>query len=162
MTRYQVKLLRPGVSFTKPVYIDPTNMLAAANVIVTQSDLDRLTKWKIDEDLSDGEPVYASKKDEAVFMDGQQKLDIENIKKELKNVIKMKASFNSLTSATEAALKNFYERLNSNNNPVSNDVRSKAEEITNLVTDNPLIVLFVAEYIVDTNIYRHVVATTCL
>jgi HD-GYP domain-containing protein (c-di-GMP phosphodiesterase class II) len=158
MTRYQVKLLRPGVSFTKPVFIDPTNMLAAANVIVTQSDLDRLTKWKIDEVLSDGEPVYASKKDEAVFMDGQQKLDIENIKKELKNLIKMKPAFTSLTSSTEIALKNFYERLNSNNNPVSNDVRSKAEEITNLVTDNPLIVLFVAEYTVETNIYKHVIA----
>jgi HD-GYP domain-containing protein (c-di-GMP phosphodiesterase class II) len=157
MTRYQVKLLRPGVSFTKPVFIDPTNMLAAANVIVTQSDLDRLTKWKIDEVLSDGEPVYASKKDEAVFMDGQQRLDIENIKKELKNLIKMKPSFNSLTSSTEVVLKNFYERLNSNNNPQSNDVRSKAEEITNLVTDNPLIVLFVAEYIVDPNIYKHVI-----
>ena len=57
-----------------------------------------------------------------------------------------------------AALKNFYERLNSNNNPVSNDVRSKAEEITNLVTDNPLIVLFVAEYNVETNTYKHVIA----
>lgn len=158
MTRFQVKLLRPGVSFTKPVYIDPTNMLAAANVIVTQSDLDRLNKWKIEEVLSAGEPVYASKKDEAEFMDGQQKLDIENLKKDLKNLIKMKPSFNNLTSSTEVVLKNFYERINSNNNPQSNDVRSKAEEITNLVTDNPLIVIFVAEYIVESNTYKHVIA----
>ncbi len=157
MTRFQVKLLRPGVSFTKPVYIDPTNMLAAANVIITQSDLDRLNKWKIEEVLSAGEPVYASKKDEADFMDGQQKLDIENLKKDLKNLIKMKPSFNNLTASTEAVLKNFYERINSNNNPQSNDVRSKAEEITNLVTDNPLIVIFVAEYIVESNTYKHVI-----
>ncbi len=157
MTRFQVKLLRPGVSFTKPVYIDPTNMLAAANVIVTQSDLDRLNKWKIEEVLSAGEPVYASKKDEAEFMDGQQKLDIENLKKDLKNLIKLKPSFNNLAASTEVVLKNFYERINSNNNPQSNDVRSKAEEITNLVTDNPLIVIFVAEYIVDPNIYKHVI-----
>jgi HD-GYP domain-containing protein (c-di-GMP phosphodiesterase class II) len=158
MTRYQVKLLRPGVSFTKPVFIDPTNMLAAANVIVTQSDLDRLNKWKIEEVLSDGEPLYASKKDEVAFMDGQQKLDIENIKKDLKAVIRVKPSFNNLTSATEVVLKNFYERINTNNNPQSNDVRSKAEEIANLVMDNPLVILFVAEYIVDTNIYKHVIA----
>lgn len=157
MTRFQVKLLRPGVSFTKPVYIDPTNMLAAANVIVTQSDLDRLNKWKIEEVLSAGEPVYASKKGEAEFMDGQQKLDIENLKKDLKNLIKLKPSFNNLAASTEVVLKNFYERINSNNNPQSNDVRSKAEEITNLVTDNPLIVIFVAEYIVDPNIYKHVI-----
>mgnify|MGYP000290634880 CR=1 FL=1 len=158
MTRYQVKLLRPGVSFTKPVYIDPTNMLAAANVIVTQSDLDRLNKWKIEEVLSAGEPVYASKKDEAEFMDGQQKLDIENLKKDLKNLIKMKSSFNGLVASTETILKNFYERINSNNNPQPNEVRSKAEEITNLVTDNPLMVIFVAEYIVETNVYKHVIA----
>lgn len=157
MTRFQVKLLRPGVSFTKPVYIDPTNMLAAANVIITQSDLDRLNKWKIEEVLSAGEPVYASKKDEADFMDGQQKLDIENLKKDLKNLIKLKPSFNNLTASTEVVLKNFYERINSNNNPQSNDVRSKAEEITNLVTDNPLIVIFVADYIVDPNVYKHVI-----
>lgn len=158
MTRFQVKLLRPGVSFTKPVYIDPTNMLAAANVIITQSDLDRLNKWKIEEVLSAGEPVYASKKDEADFMDGQQKLDIENIRKDLKNLIKMKPSFTALASSTEGVLRNFYERINTNNNPQSNDVRSKAEEITNLVTDNPLMVIFVAEYIVETNIYKHVIA----
>lgn len=158
MTRYQVKLLRPGVSFTKPVYIDPTNMLAAANVIVTQSDLDRLTKWKIEEVLSAGEPVYQSKKDEAAFMDGQLKLDLENLKKDLKNLIRAKPAFNALTNSTETAVKNFYERLNSNNNPNSNDVRSKAEELTNLVTDNPLVVVYIPEYIADTNIYKHVVA----
>lgn len=158
MTKYQVKLLRPGVSFTKPVYIDPSNMLAAANVIITQSDIDRLNKWKIEEVLSAGEPIYASKKDEAEFMDGQQKLDIENLKKELKNLIRAKPSFNNLTSSTEAILKNFYERLNSNNNPQSNDVRNKAEEITNLVSDNPLIVIFVSEYVINTNIYKHVIA----
>jgi HD-GYP domain-containing protein (c-di-GMP phosphodiesterase class II) len=157
MTRYQVKLLRPGVSFTKPVYIDPANMLAAANVIITQSDLDRLNKWKIEEVLSAGEPVYASKKDEAEFMDAQQKLDIENLKKELKNLIRARPAFNSLTSSTEAVLKNFYERLNGNNNPQSNEVRSKAEEITNLVTANPLLVIFVADYLIDADIYKHVV-----
>lgn len=157
MTRYQVKLLRPGVSFTKPVYIDPTNVLASANVIITQSDLDRLNKWKIEEVLSAGEPVYSSKKDEAEFIDGQQKLDIENVKKELKNLLRAKPAFNSLTSSAEAVLKNFYERLNSNNNPQSNEVRSKAEEITNLVTANPLVAIYVIEYIIDADIYKHVV-----
>lgn len=157
MTRYQVKLLRPGVSFTKPVYIDPTNVLASANVIITQSDLDRLNKWKIEEVLSAGEPVYSSKKDEAEFIDGQQKLDIENLKKELKNLLRAKPAFNSLTSSAEAVLKNFYERLNSNNNPQSNEVRSKAEEITNLVTANPLVAIYVIEYIIDADIYKHVV-----
>lgn len=158
MTRYQVSLLRPGVSFSKPVYIDPTNMLAAANVIVTQSDLERLIKWKIEEVLSDGEPVYATKKDEAAFMDGQLKLDIENLKKDLKGIIRVKTAFNGLAQTTEVAVKNFYERLNANNNPQPNDVRSKAEEITNLVTDNPLVVIFVPEYIAETNMYRHVIA----
>jgi len=159
MTRYQVKLLRPGVSFTKPVFIDPTNMLAAANVIVTQSDLDRLNKWKIEEVLSAGEPVYASKKDEAEFIDGQQKLDIENLKKDLKNLLRIKPTFNTLTSATEIILKNFYERINANNNPQPNDVRSKAEEITNLVMDCPLVVIYAAEYAVDTTIYKHDIAS---
>ncbi|HRP68157.1 MAG TPA: HD domain-containing phosphohydrolase [Turneriella sp.] len=158
MTRYQVKLLRPGVSFTKPVYIDPTNMLAAANVIVTQSDIDRLVKWKIEEVLSEGEPVYANKKDESAFMDGQQKIDIENIKRELKNLLRAKPGFNNLTEASEAILKNFYERVNQNNNPVTNDVRNKAEEITNFVTDNPLLVIYVLQYIIETSTYKHVIA----
>jgi HD-GYP domain-containing protein (c-di-GMP phosphodiesterase class II) len=157
MTRYPVKLLRPGVSFTKPVYIDPSNMLAAANVIITQSDIDRLNKWKIEEVLSAGEPVYASKKDEAAFIDGQQKLEIENLKKELKNLIRAKPAFSSLTSSTEAVVKNFYERLNNNNNPQSNEVRSKAEEITNLVAANPLLVIFATEYLINADIYKHVV-----
>ncbi len=158
MTRYQVKFLRPGVSFTKPVYIDPSNMLAAANVLVTQSDLDRLNKWKIDEVLSDGEPVYASKKDEAEFLDGQQKLDIENLKKDLKSLVRAKPAFQNLTLATEVVLKNFYERVNANNNPESNNIRVKAEEITNLISDTPLSVALIPAYIVETDTYKHVVA----
>ncbi|MBV6492267.1 MAG: hypothetical protein LDLANPLL_00260 [Turneriella sp.] len=158
MTRYQVKLLRPGVSFTKPVFIDPTNMLAAANVIVTQSDIDRLTKWKIEEVLSEGEPIYANKGDEAAFIDGQQKIDIDLIKKELKNLVRVKPPFTNLTMATEAILKDFYTRVNQNNNPNTNDVRAKAEEFTNLATDNPLIVVYALEYVIEGNVYKHVVA----
>ncbi|MCX7633586.1 MAG: HD domain-containing protein [Turneriella sp.] len=157
MNRYPVKLLRPGVSFTKPVYIDPNNMLAAANVIITQSDIDRLIKWKIDEVLSAGEPVYNNKKDEAEFLDAQQKIEIENIKKELKTVIRARPAFNNLTSATEVVIKNFYERLNHNSNPQANDVRNKADEITDLVMGNPLLVIFVHDYLANANLYKHVI-----
>jgi len=158
MTKYQVKFLRAGVSFTKPVYIDPTNMLAGANEIISQSDLDRLNKWKIEEVMSAGEPVYSNKKDEAVMLDNQQKAEIEAVRKDLKSLFKLKPRFNAITQSTEAVLKNFYERVIADNNPQANDVRTKAEEIADFVMDNPLAVIFLPEYAVDLNIYSHVIA----
>ncbi|HEY1405569.1 MAG TPA: HD domain-containing phosphohydrolase [Spirochaetota bacterium] len=57
MNRFQVDKLKPGMRFSKPVYIDQNNMLVGANVAIRDGDIKRLLKWGIREILSDGMPI---------------------------------------------------------------------------------------------------------
>ncbi|MGL4369883.1 MAG: HD-GYP domain-containing protein [Spirochaetota bacterium] len=60
MNTFSVEKLKPGMRFTKPVYIDQNNMLVGALVSIKESDIKRLLKWGIREILSDGEPAEAA------------------------------------------------------------------------------------------------------
>jgi len=46
--------LKPGMIFTKPVYIDGVNLLVPENVPIKEKDLERLKRWNIEEVTTDG------------------------------------------------------------------------------------------------------------
>jgi len=54
MKTLQVKDLRPGMMFSKPVYVDGENILVPENVPLKAKDLERLMKWKIDSVKTEG------------------------------------------------------------------------------------------------------------
>lgn len=60
MKKVRVEQLKPGMRFSKPVYIDRNNMLIGANVSIRENDLKRLDKWGITEVETDGDLVGAS------------------------------------------------------------------------------------------------------
>ncbi|HUX51686.1 MAG TPA: HD domain-containing phosphohydrolase [Spirochaetia bacterium] len=47
--------LKPGMIFTKPVYIDGVNLLVPENVPIKEKDLERLKRWNIEEVTTDGQ-----------------------------------------------------------------------------------------------------------
>jgi HD-GYP domain-containing protein (c-di-GMP phosphodiesterase class II) len=47
MNSIYVKSLRAGNRFSKPVYVDETNILVQENIPIKQKDIDRLTRWGI-------------------------------------------------------------------------------------------------------------------
>ena len=60
MKSIPVRLLKPGVTFTKPVYIDERNILVQAGVPIQQKDLDDLNEWKVESVLTEGVPGFTA------------------------------------------------------------------------------------------------------
>lgn len=57
MRNISVEDLKPGMKFSKPVYMDGENLLAPEGVEIKQKDIDRLRRWEISEVQTEGEPV---------------------------------------------------------------------------------------------------------
>ncbi|NCN05979.1 MAG: HD-GYP domain-containing protein [Spirochaetales bacterium] len=54
MKTYLLSELKQGMMFTEPVYIDEDTILVPAEVKITEKDLERLKRWKIESVMSDG------------------------------------------------------------------------------------------------------------
>lgn len=49
--------LRPGMRFDKPVYIEGENILVPAEIPIKEKDIERLTRWQIEEVYTEGEQL---------------------------------------------------------------------------------------------------------
>ena len=54
MKTFLVSELKPGMIFSEPVYLDEDTILVPAEVKITDKDLERLSRWKIDSVQTDG------------------------------------------------------------------------------------------------------------
>ena len=67
MKAVPVKDLKAGISFTKPVYIDRDNIFVQADEVLSDNDIQRLTKWNIQEVYTDGNmnlnPITAARQE---------------------------------------------------------------------------------------------------
>ena len=54
MKKIPVNILKPGMKFTQPVYVDDTNLLVPEKVEIREKDLKRLERWSIDAVLTEG------------------------------------------------------------------------------------------------------------
>jgi HD-GYP domain-containing protein (c-di-GMP phosphodiesterase class II) len=54
MKAIKVFMLRPGMRFDQPVYIDGENILVPAEIPIKDKDIERLTRWQIEEVYTDG------------------------------------------------------------------------------------------------------------
>ncbi len=54
MKKIPVNILKPGMKFTKPVYVDDANLLVPEKVEIREKDLKRLERWNIDAVLTEG------------------------------------------------------------------------------------------------------------
>ncbi len=60
MKAIKVRDLKPGMRFDQPVYIEGENVLVPAGVALKDKDIERLTRWDIDEVFTEGSPVSDS------------------------------------------------------------------------------------------------------
>jgi len=58
MKKIPVSELKPGMKFSRAVYITPTNMLVSPNTPLKESDIEKLKKWGIKEVETAGEIIY--------------------------------------------------------------------------------------------------------
>jgi len=57
MKAIKVWMLRPGMRFDQPVYIEGENILVPAEIPIKDKDLERLTRWQIEEVFTDGREI---------------------------------------------------------------------------------------------------------
>ncbi len=150
-----VKNLKPGMAFTKPVFIDKENILVKAGEVISESDIARLTKWSIKEVFSDGEPVVETDAKPATGASQAEQNLLEASRKALKHLIKEKPSFDTLMADGERVIGNVYEYLARDTATQISPVRTTAERIVNLVDSAPGIHIFTNEYLQAPNLYRH-------
>src|SRR6056297_2255785 len=60
MRSIKVAELKPGMKFSKPVYMDGENLLVPEGVEVKQKDIDRLRRWEVTEVQTEGETLTES------------------------------------------------------------------------------------------------------
>ncbi|MFP4484261.1 MAG: HD-GYP domain-containing protein [Spirochaetaceae bacterium] len=53
----KVSELKPGMRFSKPVYVDGDNILVPDGIPIREKDIQRLTKWGIEEVTTEGRPL---------------------------------------------------------------------------------------------------------
>ena len=60
MRSIKVDELKPGMKFSKPVYMDGENLLVPEGIEVKQKDIDRLRRWEVSEVQTEGEALTES------------------------------------------------------------------------------------------------------
>jgi HD-GYP domain-containing protein (c-di-GMP phosphodiesterase class II) len=65
MKTIKVNALRPGMKFDQPVFIEGDNILVPAGVAIKEKDIERLSRWDIDDVFTDGQEIKESTADAA-------------------------------------------------------------------------------------------------
>ncbi|MBN2553415.1 MAG: HD-GYP domain-containing protein [Spirochaetales bacterium] len=63
MRAIKVIMLLPGMKFDQPVYIEGDNLLVPAGVAIKEKDIERLSRWDIEEVFTDGNEIVDPPKD---------------------------------------------------------------------------------------------------
>ncbi|MDH4263252.1 MAG: DUF3391 domain-containing protein [Spirochaetia bacterium] len=138
MKKIEVSKLHPGMAFDKPVYIDRDNKLVNAFEALKPSDIDRLKKWNILEVETDGSPAEAKIIEKEIEIEGQEKIDIEKAKAELKKAAGARDEVLKLMETGGKLIVESYETLTAEKPFQMSTLRNLAEDIVTLSTDNPL------------------------
>src|SRR6056297_85538 len=73
MRSIKVDDLKPGMKFSKPVFMDGENLLVPEGIEIKQKDIDRLLRWEVGEVQTEGEPLSENgetPQDKSFFGDG--------------------------------------------------------------------------------------------
>jgi HD-GYP domain-containing protein (c-di-GMP phosphodiesterase class II) len=65
MKTIKVSTLRPGMKFDQPVFIEGDNILVPAGVAIKGKDIERLSRWDIEDVFTEGEEIKGSSADAA-------------------------------------------------------------------------------------------------
>jgi HD-GYP domain-containing protein (c-di-GMP phosphodiesterase class II) len=60
MKKIPVNLLKPGLAFSEPVYIEDNSLLVPAGVAIREKDLEQLSSWGVDSVETDGKPILSA------------------------------------------------------------------------------------------------------
>ena len=131
MKAIKVWSLRPGMRFDQPVYIEGENILVPAEIPIKDKDIERLTRWQIEEVYTDGreigEPEAGRKgaREGAWFPPREEKL----LKTYRATVEKVEAIFQDIVDGTSVS----HEPIDTVVNETVELLRQHRQEMTQLI-----------------------------
>lgn len=142
MKRILVEELKPGMRFSKAVYIDGSNVLVSANIPVKESDIKRLMKWGIAEIHTEGELITMADKT-ARGKDAEQ---FNKILDEYNTLISLKEPLLEVHERTINEVSKIHTAIRNNRYFHIQDLSKCAEDFYNLMKTNRYVFLFIPRH----------------
>jgi len=138
MRRIPINELKQGMRFTKPVFIDSSNMLVGANVPIKDDDIRRLMKWGIAEVQTDGELMLAHQ------IGGKTELSEQYIKilDDYNLLLSLKTKFVEIYEKTCSEVTKIHTAIRNNRNFSPSELQKCVTSLTELLVQNRNIFLF--------------------
>jgi HD-GYP domain-containing protein (c-di-GMP phosphodiesterase class II) len=125
MARISVKDLKPGQTFSKPVYYNGTNTLAGAHIPITVEDIERIVQQGVQFIETEGEIVSHGTGDSAP--------DVTHIKEEYEILIDSKEEFQKLYRESVETLKGLFDSLRFKKPFNNNDALKMVESLIEIL-----------------------------
>ncbi len=154
MNKLAVNKLKPGMKFSRAVYITPTNMLVGPHMPLKEKDIEKLLKWGIKEVQTAGEIIYTppdvdysfNEKDSKNYL-GEKLID--EYKKLHKNKQKYKETYNKIVDKIRRVIFNArYKKYIEYSN-----LYNISTELIGEVISNPHIYIYMASNFSDSEDY---------
>ncbi|TGK08695.1 HD-GYP domain-containing protein [Leptospira fletcheri] len=140
MKKVSVAELKPGMRFTKPVYLDKENLFITSNTPITDSDLERLKRFGITEVLTHGDPLqintdpeFLETQIEDVILSTIVDEDLLPLKGIYDNLNRIKIQFSSLYKATFNVVQDVYRKAAEEKTFEYGPIRDQAEAMADFV-----------------------------
>lgn len=145
MKKFAVSELKPGMRFSKPVYLDKENLFITSNTPVTDSDLDRLNRFGIQEVMTAGELLqFDVQSDLNVLETNIEDMivntlvddELQPLKAVYDNLNRIKISFGNLFRESTQVIQDIFKKTLDEKPLEVAPVREIAESLTDFVRSN--------------------------
>lgn len=147
MAKIKIEDLKPGMKFTKAVYMTPANILVGAQVPVNEKDLEKLKKWDIKEVETEGEIIETPEVDYS-FQEKEEKQDDSGLQEKLiaeyKKLHKMKQKFKKHYEESSNELSKIIHGIKENRLLNSMTIYNISTDLISEVISNPHIFIYLA------------------
>lgn len=140
MKKVDVNSLSPGQKFTKPVYVDSSNILVGGNVAIKEADLQRLAKWDIKFVETEGELI----KDEVSAKKNiLPAFNSSLLKREYENLLSKKEEFLRIYGDSVGGLGGLFSDIKNNRPFDNNRARDIVDSLIDAIADSRNIFIFI-------------------
>ncbi|EQA43308.1 PF11871 domain protein [Leptospira broomii serovar Hurstbridge str. 5399] len=140
MKKVSVAELKPGMRFSKPVYLDKENLFITSNTPITDSDLERLKRFGITEVLTHGDPLqliadpdFLETQIEDIIVSTVVDEDLLPLKGIYDNLNRIKIQFSSLYKSTFNVVQDVYRKAAEDKIFDFGPIRDQAESLSDFV-----------------------------
>ncbi len=153
MNKIKVSDLKPGMKFTRAVYITPSNMLVGPNMPLKKDDIEKLKRWSIKEVETAGEIIEDKSVDYNFEDDEKNKQLKEKTVEEYKKLHRIKNKFMDEYKESIRDIKNVLDIVNKDKYTGDIKLGNIANNLVSVVVPNEHIYIYLASNMTDEDDY---------